>query len=117
MCCLNAVNNKVIPHFTGKSQKHSSNLLYIQCKSAVLWLIRTARDRDRDRDGNNGFLYYTMYCTHYAGTETRNHCFLSCTFWSLSRSREVCLSHYCYALLGVRGEETFGTFMISRLTL
>ena len=35
-------------------------------------LRRTARDRERDRDreqdGYNGFLYYSMYCTHYTGT-------------------------------------------------
>ena len=26
--------------------------------------------------GNDGSLYYTMYCTHYTGTGTVNHCFL-----------------------------------------
>ena len=26
--------------------------------------------------GNDGFLYYAMYCTHYTGTKTCNHCFL-----------------------------------------
>ena len=25
--------------------------------------------------GNGGFLYYAMYCTHYTGTETGNHCY------------------------------------------
>ena len=30
--------------------------------------------------GNDGFLYYTIYCTHYTrtGTGTGNHCFLLC---------------------------------------
>ena len=47
--------------------------------------------------GDNGFLYYTMYCAHYTRTGTGNHCFLLCPSRSLSlshsRSRAVCLSH------------------------
>ena len=39
--------------------------------------------------GIDGFLYYSMYCTHHTvtGTETGNHCFLLCPSLSLSRSR------------------------------
>ena len=48
--------------------------------------------------GNDGFLYYTMYCAHYTGTGTGNHCFLLCPYTSLSlslsRSHAVCISHY-----------------------
>ena len=36
--------------------------------------------------GNDGFLYYTMYCTHCTGTGTWNHCFLLCPSRSLSLS-------------------------------
>ena len=49
--------------------------------------------------GNDGFLHYAMYCTHYKGIETGagNHCFLLCSSLSLSlswsRSRAVCISH------------------------
>ena len=46
--------------------------------------------------GNDGFLYYAMYCTHYTGTGTGNHCFLLCPSQSLSlsrsRSRAVCIA-------------------------
>ena len=41
--------------------------------------------------GNDGFLHYTMYCTHYTGTGTGNHCFLLCPFYS--QSRAVCMGH------------------------
>ena len=46
--------------------------------------------------GNDGFLHYAMYCTHYRGkgTGTWSHCFLLCPSRSLSWSRAVCLSHY-----------------------
>ena len=50
--------------------------------------------------GNDGFLYYAMYCTHYTetGTETGKRCFLLCPSRSLSLSRSwsraVCMSHY-----------------------
>ena len=39
--------------------------------------------------GNNGFIYYTMYCTHYTGTQKGrgNHCFLLCPSRSLSLPR------------------------------
>ena len=42
--------------------------------------------------GNDGFLYYTIYCTHYTGTGTGtgNHCFLLCP----SLSHAVCMSHH-----------------------
>ena len=45
---------------------------------------------------NDGFLYYTMYCTHYTGTwtETGNHWFLLGLSRLLSWSRVVCMSHY-----------------------
>ena len=37
--------------------------------------------------GNDGFLYYAVYCTHYTVTGTGNHCFLLCLSRSLSLSR------------------------------
>ena len=55
--------------------------------------------------GNDGFLYYTMYCIHYTGTGTGTgtgtHCFLLCPSRSLSLSRScaVCMSHdYCMSV-------------------
>ena len=38
--------------------------------------------------GNNGFLYYTVYCTHYTGTWTGTG----------NRSRTVCMSHNTVSL-------------------
>ena len=58
--------------------------------TVVLWLIHTARDRERDRDwdwGNDGFLYYAMYCTHYLVTGTGNHCY---------RARKRSLQRLCF---------------------
>ena len=54
--------------------------------------------------GNDGFLYYAVYCSHYTGTGTGNHCFLlypsrsRSLFRSLSRSqsRAVWMSHYTW---------------------
>ena len=45
--------------------------------------------------GNDGSVYYAMYCTHFTGTGTVYHCFLLCLSWtlSLSQSRAVCISH------------------------
>ena len=44
--------------------------------------------------GNDGFLYYALYCSHYTGTGTGNHCFLLYLSRSRSRSRAVWMSHY-----------------------
>ena len=46
--------------------------------------------------GNDGFLYYAMYCTLYSGAGTGNHCFLlyPSQSQSRSRSRAMCMSHY-----------------------
>ena len=36
----------------------------------------------RTRTGNNGFLYYTMYCTHHTGTRTGNHFYWPQPSWT-----------------------------------
>ena len=50
--------------------------------------------------GNDGSLYYAMYCTHHTGTGTGYNCYLLRLSWTLSLSWSqpcaVCISHYCH---------------------
>ena len=66
--------------------------LFLSQQKCVLWDISVMACSHCTGTGDNGFLYYTMYCAHYTRTGTGYHCFLLCP----SRSRAVCLSHKCW---------------------
>ena len=56
------------------------NVSYQTNQSVLAYTHRTGPGPGQ-KPGNDWFLYYTMYCTHYTRTVTRagNHCFLSCS--------------------------------------
>ena len=81
----------------------------------TLCTVHTTQENDRDQkmmgfyitlctvhttqgQGNDGFLYYAMYCTHYTGTGTSK--------------RWVSILHYVlYTLHGDRDQETMGFYI------
>ena len=79
--------------------KCSVNITHFNLPACLLTGVRAHTHCTGQGLGNDGFLYYTMYCTHYTGTGmgTGNHCFPSCLSRSLSqsrsRSRAVCMNH------------------------
>ena len=83
--CLRSVGNGTIIKLTWRKRKHIQVMACSHCTGPGTG----------QGPGNNGFLYYTMYCTHHA--VTGNHCFLlcksQCPSLSLSGSQAVSMSH------------------------